>query len=89
MKKLPVILCICIAIAILMSSVGGALLPAEHNCMHEGCAVCLLISFIERLLRSILLVAAIVTISSFLHLYHSPVKRFPSSPVLCWTPPWT
>ena len=80
MKKYISFFCICIALAIFMSSLFGALLPVEHCCGHKGCPVCLLISFIERLLFSILLVATLVFARAFLPVYCRPVKGFPSDP---------
>ena len=63
MKRLIPILCVCIAIVFLMSSVGVALLPAEHDCcMRNGCVVCALISVIERLMRSLLPIVALAAV---------------------------
>ena len=63
MKRLIPIFCISIALIFLMSSVGVALLPAEHDCcMRKDCAVCALISVIERLMRNLLPTVAIVAV---------------------------
>ncbi len=60
MKRLIPILCVCIALIVLMSSVGVALLPVEHDCcMRKDCVVCALISVIERLLRNLLPIVAL------------------------------
>ncbi len=63
MKRLIPILCVCIALIFLMSSVGVALLPAEHDCcMSKDCVICSLISVIERLLHSLLPVVALTAV---------------------------
>ena len=63
MKRLIPILCISIALIFLMSSVGVALLPAEHDCcMRKDCVVCALISVIERLMRSLLPIVALAAV---------------------------
>ena len=73
MKRFIPILCICIACIFLMSSVGVALLPAEHDCcMRKGCTVCLLIPIIERLLHSLLPIVALAAVLRLLHLPDKP-----------------
>ncbi len=67
MKKAQVspvsLLCIGMALLLLASSVGVSLLPASHNCCaREGCTICLLTSFMKRLLHGILAVASTVSV---------------------------
>ena len=58
MKTKYSLLCLCMAILLLLSSVFSAILPFEHDCsMHEGCTVCLLMSAMKHLLHALWLIA--------------------------------
>ena len=89
MKRLIPILCVCIALLFLMSSVGVALLPVEHDCcMRKDCVVCALISVIERLLRNLLPITALAAVfglflrsDSAAIWEHAPLRTASETPV--------
>ena len=53
MKRLQRILSVLIAVFVLIASLSGVFLSFDHECPHQGCTVCALVSSLEHLLATL------------------------------------
>ena len=67
MKRFSAVLCVLLAMLLLLSAMTNALLPAGHDCMHEGCTVCYFLNAVKQILSILILAITAMNLNGHLN----------------------